>query len=81
MKCNNYHSLYAFFNDKPIYINDYIKFNSKPINIKCCHNHLLKFNNNHFIHISNNDIDSNDIHSLWHKQWQSYFPYIEISFI
>jgi len=80
MKCNNYHSSYAFLNDKPISINDYIK-KSKPTNIKCCHNHLLSFANNHFIHKFNNDIDENDIHSHWHKEWQSYFPYIEITYI
>ena len=27
------------------------------------------------------DIDINDIHSIWHKQWQSYFPYIELTYI
>ena len=81
MKCNNYHSSYAFLNDKPISVNDYIK-KSKPINIKCCHNHPLIFvNNKHFIHKFNDDLDPNDIHSLWHKEWQSYFPYIEITYI
>ena len=80
MKCNNYHSSYAFINDKPIYINDYIKLKSKPISIKCCHNHLLIFNNNQFIHKFITDTDSNDIHSPWHKLWQSNFPYIEITF-
>ena len=78
MKCNNYHLLYAFYNNKPININDYIKINSKPTNIKCCHNHLLIFNNNNFIHKFDNDVD--DIHSLWHKEWQSYFPYTEITY-
>ena len=80
MKCNNYHSSYAFFNDKPISINDYIK-KSKPINIKCYHNHPLIFvNNKHFIHKFNDDLDPNDIHSLWHKEWQSHFPYTEITY-
>ena len=86
-KCNNYHSSYCFIDNKPINTIDYEKLlKSKNLfDIKCHKGHSLIFikgnkRKHHFRHKNTDDIKINDNHSLWHKNWQSFFPYIEIQF-
>jgi competence CoiA-like predicted nuclease len=86
-KCNNYHSSYCFINNKPIKTDKYVKLllSSNSYDIKCHKGHSLIFVNGkkripHFRHKNTDDIKLNDNHSLWHKNWQSLFPYIEIQF-
>ena len=86
-KCNNYHSSYCFIDNKPINTIDYEKLlkSKNSFDIKCHKGHSLIFikgnkRKHHFRHKNTDDIKINDNHSLWHKNWQSLFPYIEISF-
>ena len=86
-KCNNYHSSYCFIDDKPINIKEYENLykSNNSCDIKCHKGHQLIFIKgnkriHHFRHKNNSDIDLYDKHSLWHKNWQSFFPYIEIQF-
>jgi hypothetical protein len=67
-----------------MYIDDYIKNNNKPAKIFCQKGHeLILANGNirkpYFRHKNISDLNDNHM-TLWHSEWQSYFPITEKHF-
>ena len=81
-KCNcNFKTNYAYINDKPIHISDYIK-TKLTCNIKCDKGHELIFANGkiikpYFRHKHSKDVDNNPM-SDFHIEWQRHFPVTEV---
>lgn len=82
--CNiNFMSNYCFVNNNQIHVDDYIKTNNK-IKILCQKGHELILVNGekrrpHFRHKNSCDVGGNPM-TLWHIEWQSHFPIIEVCF-
>lgn len=75
MKCYcNFNSQYCIFNNNELHINDYGQQIHKN-NIKCCHNHDLKYTSetsktiSYFSHINTDNCATNNT-SKWHTEWQ-----------
>ena len=84
-KCNyNYQSKFAYINNEHITIIEYIN-QYKNQQIKCNKGHELILCNNknktvYFKHKNIGDIDNTISISKWRAEWQSNFPYTDISF-
>lgn len=82
--CNiNFMSQFCFINNEQIYVKDYINNNNKQ-NIFCQNGHELILVNGkklkpHFRHKNSCDVGGNPM-TLWHVEWQSYFPITEVCF-
>ena len=82
--CNvNFMSQFCFINNEQIHVNDYIKNNNNQ-NIVCQKGHELILVNGekrkpHFRHKNSCDVGGNPM-TLWHVEWQSYFPITEVCF-
>lgn len=81
--CNvNFITEYAFVNEQPIHVDDFI---INPIGKPFCskgHELILvngPKNKAHFRHKNSCDIGGNPM-TQWHSEWQSYFPNTEVSF-
>lgn len=80
--CNiNFISDFCFINNESINVNDYILNNNYKQKITCQKGHELILVNGekrkpHFRHKNSNDVGGNPM-TLWHLEWQSYFPIIE----
>jgi hypothetical protein len=87
IKCRlNCHSLYAYINNKQIYVDDLIKSTNEKLkkSIKCIHGHSLTFINStkykpHFRHKNIKDTINEEM-TEWHYEWQMNFPTTEIYF-
>ena len=79
--CNvNFISEFCFINNEPMHVTTYINNNNKQ-RITCQKGHELILVNGekrkpHFRHKNTNDLGGNPM-TLWHSEWQSYFPIIE----
>ncbi len=78
--CINFMSDYCLINDEQIHVQDYIKNNNEG-KITCQKGHDLILINGekrkaHFRHKNSYDLGGNPI-TLWHCEWQSYFPVTE----
>lgn len=86
-KCNkNYQSQFAFIDNVPYDINQYInmKNNTPELKIKCKNGHSLVFANGlknkpHFRHKNADDVDTHPM-TEWHCEWQGNFPNTEIEY-
>ena len=82
--CNiNFMSQFCFINNEQIYVKDYINNNNKQ-NIFCQNGHELILVNgekrkSHFRHKNSCDVGGIPM-TLWHVEWQSYFPTTEVCF-
>ena len=82
--CNvNFISQFCFINNEQIDVKDYINNNNK-LNIFCQNGHELILVNGekrkpHFRHKNSCDVGGNPM-TLWHIEWQSYFPITEVCF-
>jgi competence CoiA-like predicted nuclease len=82
--CNiSFMSQFCFINNEQIYVKDYINNNNKQ-NIFCQNGHELILINGekrkpHFRHKNSCDVGGNPM-TLWHVEWQSYFPVTEVCF-
>jgi len=87
IQCNkHFQSQYAYIKNKLIEIGDYIHNENKYKNkiIKCANNHELilakgKIVKPYFRHKFDGDVDDHPM-TLWHSEWQGYFPKTEIEF-
>jgi len=74
-------SQFCFINNEQMHVQDFIKKNNNKQKITCQKGHELILVNGdkriqHFRHKNSNDIGGNPM-TLWHCEWQSYFPIIE----
>jgi competence CoiA-like predicted nuclease len=82
--CNvNFISQYCFINGAQINIQDYININNKQ-KITCQKGHELILANGekrkaYFRHKNSDDVGGNPM-TLWHIEWQNYFPITEVCF-
>ena len=83
-KCNvSFKTNYAYINDEPIHITDYIRqYKNIKCKIKCNKGHDLVLVNGskrrpHFRHKNSSDTGGSPM-TNWHIKWQSYFPETEV---